>query len=134
MLVDTNVLISFLTDREPEQQALANELFEAAALGRLSVVLHQAVLSESVYALRSLYRLEDALIRSHLQKLLALPGVSPHDELAWPLLLDLWPDSLGDFADAALAAVALQQRSFRIATFDRKFLRGLRKLDLPVLW
>ncbi len=33
VVVDTNVLISFLTDRNAEQQAQASELFEAAAEG-----------------------------------------------------------------------------------------------------
>ncbi len=39
--VDTNVIVSFLIDRSPGQQARAAELFAAAAAGDLHIVLHQ---------------------------------------------------------------------------------------------
>lgn len=132
--MDANVLVSFLTDRDAQQQEQANDLFVAAARGNLTIFVHQVVLAEIVYALGNFYQVSDNIIRSDLRKLLALPGTTPLDELSWPLLLDLWPDGFADFADAALAAVALQNRSLRIATFDRKFIRSMKKLDIPPFW
>lgn len=39
IVVDTNVLVSFLTDRDAEQQEMAAALFEAAAHGEVQIVL-----------------------------------------------------------------------------------------------
>jgi predicted nucleic acid-binding protein len=41
ILVDTNVLVSFLTDRNQEQQEKASVLFEGAADRRHRIVLHR---------------------------------------------------------------------------------------------
>ena len=46
IVIDTNVVISFLTDRDLRQQQMAGKLFEDAASARLEVVLHQAGGSE----------------------------------------------------------------------------------------
>lgn len=38
ILLDTNVLVSYLTDRDPEQQKKAEALFEQAAAGTLALI------------------------------------------------------------------------------------------------
>ena len=45
--VDTNVVVSFVTDRDPKQQARAAELFGTATSGEQVIVLHQAVITEA---------------------------------------------------------------------------------------
>ena len=41
VVLDTNVLVSFLTDRDAEQQEQAAALFETAAQGEAELILHQ---------------------------------------------------------------------------------------------
>lgn len=48
VVLDTNVLVSFLTDRNAEQQEQASALFEAASSGKTELVLHQIVITELV--------------------------------------------------------------------------------------
>lgn len=132
--MDTNVLVSFLTDRHREQQRLAGELFTAASSGESSLWLHQMVLSETVYVLLNVYQLEPTRVADYLERLYAMPGIEPLDDLSWSTLLDLWPNAIPDFADAALAAVALRNRGLRIATFDQRLMRQLSKLDVPTYW
>ena len=126
VVIDTNVLTSFLTDRNAEQQAQATELFEAAAEGGTELILHQMVISEMVYVLRNLYEVDVAEIAGMIDDLLCYPGVRPVDDVVWSRVLQLWPDEFKDFADAALAAVALEERYEAVATFDRAFARRLR--------
>jgi predicted nucleic acid-binding protein len=134
VVVDTNVLVSFLTDRNLKQQGLAQELFEAASGRELGLILHQAVLSELVYVLRNLYQVETAEIAATLRSLLALPGIEVVDEIAWTRLLDLWPGRFPDFADAILSVVMKEQGADCIATFDQRFFRILQKEGQVSFW
>ncbi len=130
VVIDTNVLISFLTDRNAEQQAQATELFEAAAEGGTELILHQMVISEMVYVLGNLYQVEVAEIAGMIDDLLCSPGVRPVDEVVWSRVLELWPDAFKDFADAVLAAVTLEGRYEAVASFDQAFIRQLRRAGL----
>ncbi len=134
IVLDTNVLVSFLTDRDAEQQAQAAALFEAAAQGEVEIVLHQMVVAEMVYVLGNLYQVETREIAAMVDDLLSSPGAKPVDELSWTLVLELWPDRVPDFADAVLAAVAREGRYDAVATFDRRFVRRLRKEGIPRYW
>lgn len=134
VLVDTNVLVSFLTDRDPQQQERSSVLFAAAAEGRHELVLHQSVLTEMVFVLRHYYAIEPAAVNTTLAGLLALPGVVARDEIAWPLVLDLWPKELGSFGDACVAAAAQRCRCDAVATFDRRFAGWLRRNQPDPYW
>lgn len=134
VLVDTNVVLSFVTDRNHHQQRLAADLFEKAVAGTVELVLHQIALTELVYVLRNLYGRTDSDVAALLRDLLSLPGVTPVDVLAWPRLLDLWPGKIKDFADAALVAVAIEARVDFVATFDRDLRRRLPRFKLTPRW
>ena len=132
--VDTNVIVSFLTDRNPRQQARAAELFAAAAAGDLRIVLHQTVISESVYVLRNLYETKPANVAAILRDLLALPGVVTIDELVWSAVLSLWPRRIADFGDACLASAAKSHAFDALATFDTGFRKRIRRQGLATHW
>lgn len=130
VVVDTNLLISFLTDRDAEQQTRAAELFQASGRGEARLILHQAVISELVYVLGNLYRVPSEEIAATIDDLLRTPGVCPVDEVSWPRVLELWPQRCKDFGDAVLATVAAEGRHDAVATFDQRFTRQLRKQGL----
>ncbi len=130
VVVDTNVLISFLTDRNAAQQSEAAALFEQAAQGGTELILHQMVISEMVYVLANLYKVETTEIAGMIDDLLCSPGVRPIDDIVWSSVLSLWPGDFRDFADAALAAVMLEGHFDAVATFDQAFLRQLRRIGL----
>jgi predicted nucleic acid-binding protein len=134
VVLDTNVIASFLTDRDPGQQAKAAALLEAAARREIEIVLPQLVLAELIYVLQNLYQVPRAETAATVRDLLALPGVRTVDALPWPRVLELWPALIPDFADAALAAVCEQERFDAIATFDATFRRRLGRLGLASHW
>jgi predicted nucleic acid-binding protein len=134
IVLDTNVLLSFLTDRDPEQQEKAARLLDEAAAGELTLILHQMVITELVYVLRNLYGVAPEVIAATIGDVLGMPGVAPIDDLVWSLVLDLWPEKVSDFTDAALAAVMIQGRHDALATFDRPFARQLAKQGAVVYW
>lgn len=134
VLVDTNVIASFLTDRNPAQQARAAALFEGAEARRVEIVVTQVVAAELVYVLQNLYGVPRAEAAATLRDLFALPGVRAVDTLPWPRVFKLWPAVLPDFADAALAAVCESEAGAAIATFDAAFRRRLSRLGIPSYW
>jgi predicted nucleic acid-binding protein len=134
VVLDTNVLVSFLTDRDAEQQARAAELIERGARNELRLVLPQIVATELVYVLTNLYEKPASEAAGVLRDLLGTPGVEPLDELPWSLLLDLWPETVPGFADAALVAVAKGGRHEAVATFDRGLRRTLGEQGLRPYW
>lgn len=134
VVLDTNVLVSFLTDRNAEQQERASTLFEAASAGELGLILHQIVITELVYVLRNLYGVAVSEIAQTIGELLSSPGVVPIDEVVWTRVLELWPRRISDFADAVLAAAARHGRYDAVATFDRPFSRRLVREGLTPFW
>lgn len=128
IVLDTNVLVSFLTDRDAGQQARAADLIERGVRGELRLVLPQIVATELVYVLTNLYERPAGETAAVLRDLLATPGIEPVDELPWTRLLDLWPETVPGFADAALVALGKAGRHDAVATFDRGLRRALVRL------
>lgn len=134
IVVDTNVLVSFLTNRDERQQEQAGQLFREAAEGKCALILHQVVLSEMVYVLLTVYSISAQEVSQTLNDLLAMPGTLAVDSISWALLLSLWPDRIPTFADAALAAIVTQGGYDEVATFDRPLRSRLKRQGLRSHW
>lgn len=134
VLLDTNVVVSFLIERDGAQQERAAELLDRAGDGEVEAVLHQFVLAELIYVLTKTYATPKPMVAESVRDLLSLPGVVIRDQMPWPLVLELWPVEIGDFTDACLLAIAESGRVDRVATFDRRLIRRLRARELAPMW
>ncbi len=134
VLVDTSVLVSFVTDRNPTQRKSADLLLGAARDGEILLLLHQQVLSEICFVLTQLYERPAGEVREMLTSLVRSELVAPVDALDWSRLLELWPAVLPHFGDACLAASVEAVGADSIATFDRVLARRLRRLGLKTYW
>lgn len=130
VVIDTNVVISFLTDRDPRQQEIAASLFADVAAAELRIILHQSVITEVVYVLQNLYNQTQAAVAAIVRELIDMPGIVVIDEMPWTRLFEIWPSRIGTYADASLAAVALAGGYEFVATFDRGFRRRLKQLGI----
>jgi len=134
VVVDTNVFISLLTDRNEEQRALAKELLLRAEAGELVAVLPQFVIFEIAHVLRNLYAVLPSTAASLIGDTMALPGIVLIREYPWEQLLDQWSDRFPSIADAGIVAIALANRYEAVATFDQKLIRQMATLGLGSYW
>lgn len=132
VVIDTNALLSFVTDRAPAQQEVVSEVFEQAACTRCRILCHQHVLSEFVYVLEKVYGHSKASIHDMISDFLAMPGIEIRHEIDFHVLLNLWPNSIADFGDAVIATLWTAAPKATIVTFDKKFRKELTKIGANV--
>ena len=128
-IIDTNALISFVTDRNPDQQQKIAPLFESAANLKALILCHQYVLTEFIYVMDRVYHVPKEEIRRIINDLVDMPGIEVIHEIDFTTVLSCWPDPIPDFGDAVIASVGKIRKS-AIVTFDRKFAKNLKSLGM----
>ena len=120
LLVDTNVLLRFLSGEPPAQAASAQKLFHAAAAGRCVLDVSPVIVAETIYTLLSFYGVERTVAAHKLSVLLRQRGVKLRDaDQVFSALKRLQSVKVG-FADAFLAAGSALEK-VAVASFDRDF-------------
>jgi len=132
-VIDTNALISFVTDRNLEQQRKIAPLFEAAAHVKAVIFCHHHVLTEFIYVLDRIYRVPKDEIGRMIKDLIEMPGIEVIQEVDFNAILSWWPDPIPDFGDALIAAVGKARSGSLVVTFDRKFAANLKSLGINIL-
>jgi len=132
-IIDTNALISFVTDRNRAQQEVVAPLFAAAARMKCALLCHQFVLSEFVFVMEKVYNTPKETINAMLRDFIAMPGVTVVQETDFAILLDLWPAVIADFGDGLVAATGKTHNGAEIVTFDEKFRSTLARHQLNVV-
>ena len=129
-IIDTNALISYVTDRNPAQQQTVAPIFEAAAHLKARIICLQHVLTEFIYVMEKIYSLPKGQISNMALDFIQMPGVEIVHEVNLKSALSYWPDPIRDFGDALVAALAKREKNAIIVTFDQGFAAGLKKLGI----
>ncbi len=119
-IIDTNLIVRFLTQDHEKHARAAEKLFDACDRGELTVVVLPAVLAESVFVLESFYRHPRGDISSVLGKLISSRGVEISDAAIHLDALDRYRRTKAHFVDCVIAATAVAEK-VPVATFDRDF-------------
>jgi predicted nucleic acid-binding protein len=134
VVVDANVLLSFITGRIEKQRDTAKALLLKAAEGELAAIVPQFAVFETVYVLQSTYGIPGNELAPMIRDLIALPGVLFTDECPWKRVMDLWPSPFPSIADAAIVAIAATNRYDAVATFDHKLAKRLKDFGIAAYW
>jgi len=134
IVVDANVFVSFLVDRNEKQRSMAKALLESAADGEVVAVVTQFAVFEISYVLQSFYGIPTAEVATLLREMIALPGVAVVNDCPWKKVFEYWPEPLSGMADAATVAVTIANRYDAVATFDQKMLRRMQTLGVASYW
>ena len=84
-IIDTNALISYVTDRNPEQQRKVAGIFQEAAKLRGVILCPQNVLTEFIFVLDRVYGVPKKEIQMMAKDFLAMPGVEMVHEIDFAL-------------------------------------------------
>ncbi|MEI6511268.1 MAG: PIN domain-containing protein [Candidatus Uhrbacteria bacterium] len=120
-IVDTNILVRFLTDDRGEQLAEIKTLFSQAEKGEHSLTITPLIVAETVYVLRSVYQKTPKEISDSLQIMLSQRWIKVEERQI--LLATLALTAAGThFVDAYLA-IRAKNDATEVFTFDRKLKR-----------
>jgi predicted nucleic acid-binding protein len=119
-LLDTNVLLRFLSGEPAPQAAAARKLFAEAAAGDVVLDVSPVIVAEAFYTLHSFYGVERKTAAQKLSLLLRQHGVRIRDEKAVLAALEGVQTHNVGFADTYLAASAAEEK-LAVASFDRDF-------------
>jgi predicted nucleic-acid-binding protein len=127
--LDTNLLVRFLVQDDPEQARLATDLVEQLT-DDASGFVSREVLIELVWVLERAYRLGRAEIAAALDGLLAATELQIEGVDQVGPALELYRNEGFGFADLMIAAAARRAGASELVTFDRKVARlpGVRLL------
>jgi predicted nucleic-acid-binding protein len=127
--LDTNVLVRFLVQDDPDQARIASEIIEQLT-EETPWFVSREVLVELVWVLERAYRLARAEIAGAIDGLLASTELVVEGADAIGSALELYRNDGFGFADLMIAAAARRAGASEVVTFDRKAARlpGVRLL------
>lgn len=132
-IIDTNALISFVTNRNLDQQKKIASLFESAAHLKVLILCHQNVLTEFIHVMDRVYHVPKDEIGRMVIDFMDMPGIEVIHEIDFKAVMSYWPEPIADFGDAVIAAAGKIIKRSVIVTFDRKFAGNLKALGLKFL-
>lgn len=132
IIIDTNILISFITDRDPAQQKMASSLFDDASQLKYLILCPQNILTEFVFVMDKVYGVSADKISEIINDFISMPGIEVIHGLDLQQVLSYWPKYFKDFGDAVAASVCKDIKDATVATFDKKFKNALKKTNLKI--
>ena len=123
--LDTNILIRYLTQDDPDKAAAARALLKQVEAGQVTLVTSESIVVEAVQVLSSkvLYNQPRPKVASDLATILSLPKLKLPNKRVCLRALTLWANASAsvDFVDALSVAQMEQQKISTIASFDEDF-------------
>ena len=121
-LVDTNVLLRFLTGEPPELAERARALVVQADSGKLQLEVLPLVVAETIYTLESYYEMPKQEVCEKLLGFLRSRGIAPREPEIVFDALERYQSLNVHFADAYLAATAAAFK-LPVYSYDKDFAR-----------
>lgn len=125
-LLDTNILLRYLLEDDPDLHAKSRRLLEKVRTGEEKAVMLDAVLCECVYVLLKFYKVERPIIAEKLRVMMNYKGLQAVDKETLLETLNIFRDTNLSIVDCLLCAKA-RREGWALATFDDELARHSRK-------
>ena len=122
LLLDTNILVRFITGEPADQADEVAVLFRAAEAGKQKLSVLPMVLAEAVFVLTGFYGHPRAKTAEALAHLISCPGFQSNEQARMLHALKLFGAGKLDFVDCYLAGASAREGR-TIVSFDRDFAR-----------
>jgi len=130
VVIDTNLLVRFLTDDEPNKAKAVDTLLLKAGRNELKILIPNVVIAELVWVLESFYRMTADEIINLVEAILNTPGAEIQDKSIIAATLKLYRSKNIDFIDAWIIAFAKNKQVKTIYTFDKKHFRDIGEVEV----
>ncbi len=124
VVVDTNLLVRYLTGDDPAKAMAVDALLKKASRGKIKILLPSVVAAELVWVLESFYRMSREEISELVFAILNTPGVDVQDGAVISAAIRLYSLTDIDFVDAWIIEFAKTKGVTRIHTFDTKHFKN----------
>jgi len=122
--LDTNVLVRYLTQDDPDQAAQATRILEEELTDDDPGFIGLVVLVETIWVLRRLYKASPEEIRETVNDLLGSRRILVENRHVVARAVATSAKNASDFADSIIAASALDVGCRKIVSFDRGAVRA----------
>ncbi len=129
-VIDTNLLVRYLTEDDPAKANDVKRLLLKAAQDEVRLLIPSVVIAELVWVLQSFYKLERSEIVPLLNAILHTHGVEVSDKSVVSSAIALYRESAMDFIDAWIVAFAEAAEVRSIYTFDRRHFKGIDGIEM----
>ncbi len=120
-LLDTNVLIRFLiADKSPKYRKLYS-FFKALEQGKKRVELKLIILFQSVFVLKSFYKVPKEHIAEGMMDIIKYKGIIIKEKTIVQRTLELWRDNNIEIVDCYLVACSEGDTQNLLYSYDRDF-------------
>ena len=130
VVIDTNLLVRYLTDDEPQKAKAVDTLLNSAQKGEIKILIPSIVVAELVWVLESFYKMMADDITGLVEAILNTPGVDTHDKSVIKAALRLYRSKKIDLIDAWIIEFAKARGAKRIYTFDKRHFKGTEEIEI----
>lgn len=121
-IIDTNLIVRYLVNDEPNLYKKARDFFDLVKLGRIKAILEQTVLTETVFVLAKVYEIPRDKISSTLAGLLEYKGIYNYEKEVLLESLIIYAETNLHIVDCIIIAKAKLQ-SIEIVSFDQELVK-----------
>ncbi|MDP2754660.1 MAG: PIN domain-containing protein [Nitrospirota bacterium] len=123
-LPDTNVILRYLLEDEPQLYQKASEFFEKVRLGEEKALIIESVLVECIYMLTKFYKVPKEVAVDKLKGFLQYKGIINEDKKELIEAMNIFSNKNIDIVDCILCTKAKSYNKI-LFTFDEGLRKGL---------
>jgi predicted nucleic-acid-binding protein len=117
-LIDSNVLLRYLTWDDPEKAQKCKELLKKLEFGTETAILTEITLAEVIWTLQKFFKLEKGSIRDILKPILSFKGLKIQNKEVILRALDDYVKYNVDFPDAYISELSKKLKA-KVYSYDR---------------
>ena len=124
-VVDTNLLVRYLTEDDPVKAKAVDDLLARAEQGRERLLVPSVVVAELAWVLESYYKMGTDQVAELVEAMLSTPGLEVQDASLIRAAIVTYLTDKVDFIDAWIMEFARSRKVDRVYTFDKRHFKEI---------
>jgi|SRR3989344_3101132 len=121
IFLDTNVILRFVLDDNPELSPKAAAIFDTIQNSKTKIYLPPVIVAEIVYVLLKVYKTSRIEISQKLLPILKIPAIKTDHKDIYSKVLKIFVNKNIDFEDAVMVVLMEKKGTTQLYSFDGDF-------------